>query len=166
MRIIIEKRILKTFDEFSKEDQEKIIEKYRDINDFQDYGYIIDNYSTELLEYGIDFKDILYAYGYREWHAKIAVSKIDLNIDVDLLPQYLGYGYIAHLGGGMMTAGSTQLEMYKGKNKKKLENIIEILQNIAIELKTTVDYDFSDEAIIETIKSNEYEFYTDNLKIV
>jgi hypothetical protein len=168
MREITTIRTVKHFNEFELKCQQRIVEKYYHLNDSGDYSHCVDNYGAELGKLGVDTKDIQYCYDmYRKWYVKIPVSKIDLNIDVDSLPVYVGFGYTFHSGGGIMHTGKTNIENnYKGKNKVKLVKIENILEKIARDLKESVEYNNSFEGIAETIRCNEYEFYTDDYNIV
>jgi hypothetical protein len=124
-KIQIEK-IIKKFDEFEKDEQEEILNNYRDINvDFDDWNdYIIRDFIEEVKEktdLEIEIKDILWDVGSR--YSKFGVySK---NIVNQLLTKFEDKGaydietieklgsFLNHLGGGMCNQNHTEYGLAK-----------------------------------------------------
>jgi hypothetical protein len=190
----IKKKIFK-FEELNNEQQEEILNNYRDINvDFDDWNdYILYDFIEAVKEktgLEIEFKNITWAVGDRNAHFGV-YSKDILNqllnrfeekgvYDIDT-PTKLG-SFLIHNGGGICTQGHTQhsrAEVYfeddetdEQKNKaveKQINDIINDIISLSVEYhnknEEAYNYALSDESVKDTIKANEYEFDEDTLKI-
>jgi len=145
--------ILKTykyFNELTPEQQQKVIEKYHDINeDTWEFSY-------EDLE--------------REF-----ITKLESMGYSDIKIQYTGF--YSQGDGASFTAKHGDDEIYRvnyhyshsnsvtSDNKDLLNKARKLMNDFYKELKTQYKYLYSKDAIVDTILANEYEFDIDTLKI-
>jgi len=193
-KIKIEKTI-KKFDEFNKDEQEEILNNYRDINvDYQDWNdYILSNFIEELkqkTDLDIKIDDIIWAAGDR--NSKFGVySKKVVN---QLLSRFADKGvynidtteklgsYLNHKGGGICTQNNTDLglaEVYfeedetnEQKNKdveKQINDVIDEVITLCSEYhkknEEAYNYAVSDEGVKDTIEANDYDFDSETKRI-
>lgn len=145
--------ILKTykfFNELTTEQQNKVIEKYYNINE-DSWDYIYEDLKSE-------FIDKLETLGYS--NIKIQYS-----------------GFYSQGDGLSFTANHGDHEIYRINsryshsntvmcdNEKLLINARQLMNDFYKELKTQYEYLYSKDAIVDTILANEYEFDIDTLKI-
>ena len=85
-----------------------IIEKAEDESEFS-YECLLDDTAEELQNVIPGFKrsDLMYSFGGRDAHVKVSSRLIPFTDEDPDAPEYVGYGYTAHLGGGIMRAGGT-----------------------------------------------------------
>ena len=156
------------FDELSEEAKEKTLEKLRDINvDYDWWEPYYEGFCEELRDIGIEAEDFGFDLGRGAYlyinKGYFANEERFLNsAGVDLrrreAKDALQYGIelcTEHLGGG---------DAYNYCDPNNLEdvNICEYLKDVLRgfwkELRDAYDHLISDEAVIETIEANEYEF--------
>lgn len=140
----------KYFNELTPEQQQKVIEKYHDINeDTWEFSY-------EDLE--------------REFITKLeSMGYSDIKIEYS--------GFYSQGDGASFTAKHGDDEIYRfnyhyshsnsvtSDNKDLLNKARKLMNDFYKELKTQYEYLYSKDAIVDTILANEYEFDIDTLKI-
>lgn len=141
----------KYFNELTPEQQEKVIEKYHDINE--------DSWMFYYKEMEQDFINKLESLGYS-----------------DIKIQYTGF--YSQGDGASFTAKHGDDEIYRvnyhyshsysvtSDNKELLTQARQLMDDFYKELETQYAYLNAKDAIIDTILANEYEFDIDTLKIV
>ncbi len=156
------------FDELSEEAKEKALQKLRDINvDYDWWELYYEGFREELREIGTEAEDFGFdlgrgAYLYINKGCFVDQRRFLKSAGVDLrrgeAKDALQYGIelcTKHLGGG---------DAYNYCDPNNLEdvNICEYLKDVLRgfwkELRDAYDYLISDEAVVETIEANEYEF--------
>jgi hypothetical protein len=175
-----------TFDELKDEVKEKVLEKYRDINvDY--YGwhdFIIDDWKMKLEDLGYEDVKIYYTGFYSQGDG--ACFEANVNIDKWIKKHKAGRkfrkllsevraGYYAYIGikhnYSYYFSTSTDV-VFEGESElsekayKQLEEMVEWIKEereqlgneIYRDLEKEYDYLLSDEAVIETIKANDYAF--------
>jgi len=197
-KIQIEKTI-KKFDELDEEQQEEILNDYRNINiDFQGWNdYIIIDFIEEVkskTDLEIETNDIIWETGSR--NSKFGVySK---NIVNQLLSKFEHKGvceiyttkklgsFLNHRGGGICFKNHTEYDLaevyfeedFNNNNSNKKQNkivkeqinsiinkVIELCSKYHKNNEEAYNYAISDEAVKETIKSNDYDFDSETLQI-
>lgn len=157
---------LYTFDELPEEVQQKVIEDNNDINvNYDWYDYLYDSFKDELKKIGVECekfyfdlsnyifmerpyvvntKKFMTFCGFKDLRKKDAKQYLDGNYDLEIKTNkdknYVTYGYI----------GYEAYELTEALNGK--------LEEFLSQLREAYDYLTSEEAIKETIISNEYEF--------
>lgn len=184
-------KTIKNFDEFTSEEQEQIINNYRDINiDFDDWNeYILSDFIEEVKKQtniDINSQDILWSVGsrrakfgvYSKPIIKQLIRKFENKGVYDIgVPEKLG-SFLNHLGGGICSQDNTQKGYasvyFEDENenkavKKQINDIIDIIIDLCIkyhsENEKAYNDNVSDEAVKETLDINEYEFDADTLRI-
>ncbi len=175
-----------TFDELSPEAQQKAIDDLRDINTDYDFYNYSDTYTDIASEYGICLytSDLCFDLYRNTWlyidnhdHARSGktsyiddMTKYLKKAGIDLRTKdartLLDNGFTLdtkHYGGGdgRSFINTDYCNISDDTEQKLQETIDELCNKIEHALKKEYEYLISDEAIKETIISNEYEFYID-----
>jgi hypothetical protein len=175
-----------TFDELKDEVKEKVLEKYRDINVYFDgwHDFIIDDWKMRLEDLGYEDVKIYYTGFYSQGDG--ACFEANVNIDKwikkhkagrkfrKLLNEVRAGNYaqiwIKHSGlyyhensAGVLFEGESELSERAYNQLKEMadwveEERYELSKKIYRDLEKEYDYLLSDEAVIETIKANDYAF--------
>lgn len=188
MRTFTTKHTVYNFDELSDEGKEKALENLRDINVEMDF-WVYDDFMLDLAEqYGIklNLRDMCFDLYHREFYLdlhdhgrtgdtpsyiedervflKRAGIKLNSKDGRALIANGIGLD-TQHYGGG---SGATKINVDRydsevsAETEEKLQETIQEFEAEALAtLQQEYDYRTSDEAVIDTINANEYEFYAD-----
>lgn len=188
MRTFTTKHTVYQFDELSEEAKQKALESLYDINVEHDF-WTYDDFMLELAEgYGIklNLRDMCFDLYHREFYldlhdhsrsgdtpSYIENEKLFLKrsgIDLrskdakELIANGIGLD-TQHYGGG---SGATKIDVDRyasevsAETEQKLQDTLSEFEQEALKtLQQEYDWRTSEEAIIDTINANEYEFYAD-----
>lgn len=183
MRTFTTTHVVYSFDELNKVAQDEAIEKLWDINVDHDWwdGDLEWFNSDYLADYGIEVDDMNFDLDRDAWIDFGGVNVVDCRkllkaVGVDLQSKearelvHGGIGVDKHYyAGGEFMSCFNLGHYYIDANSDKLDDIETKLNELWADLKADLlrklrdeyDYCTSREAIVETIKANEYEFYGD-----
>lgn len=115
---------------------------------------------SELLP-SITARDVEYSFGGRDDHVKVSSRIVARHLEAEEpeLPDYVGYGWVAHLGGGMMRdGGTTAPDDLSDKDRALINAVVSICRihfNAGLE---AAGWFPDDEYITETCDANGYLF--------
>ena len=150
------------FDELDKQTKEKVIENYRNINveDFQWYDWIKDDFNRLGLEIqGFDLG--------RRNYVKIYIDNLE-ETSKNIIEEYGDSVLIKQTAKNYINEYEKIQANFK--EDEDIEREVELLdeqyekeysEDILSYLRSSYDWEISDEAITETIEANDYDFTTD-----
>lgn len=175
---------LKTFDELSKEEQEEVIEHYRDINTNYDWhDYLIEEWTEKLEKMGYQDVKILYSGFYSQGDGACFEAEVDIRTWLKKHKLATKYSLICQKADDWKItikhnwryyfSSSTKVDYeYWGENEttrqiEQIEEIIKLIEEdrerlgneIYEELRSDYEGLMSKEAVAETLRINEYNFY-------
>jgi hypothetical protein len=178
-----------TFDELSNEVKEKVLERYRDINVDYDgwHDFIIDDWKAKLEGLGYEDVKIYYSGFYgrgdgacfeasvdiEKWIKKHKAGKRFRKLLNEVRAGYYAYIWIKHNGWYYHEKsaytdyeGESELSEKAYSQLKEMADWIEeerydLSKEIYKDLEKEYEYLLSDEAVIDTIKANDFEFLED-----
>lgn len=185
MRKITEEKTLYTFKELSETSKEAVLNSFRADREFFN-DYIIEDFLTavkEKTDIDLNEKSISWAVGDRNSHFSINQNDLEKAFLNKYEPKIwditakAGAG-LNHLGGGICRQTATEenrasiefeddetteteRETLKAEINEKLNIIIDLCRETHKKNEEAYNYSISDEAIIEDIEANEYEFEAD-----